>query len=173
MTSNVNYFPECYADTALISFLDVNKKQIKHQKSIGNVNKAHKTYSQNTHLTILALIDGDKNFQDFEYLNSWPIQFEKEYYSIRKHAKAFHYALVVKPAFEKFILNLASEIQINPMDFKLPTDPEIMHNLITTDLEVAKNQQFRSFVKKILYHPQYAYLRNFLLDPTQHFWEAV
>ena len=143
MIQNKHIIPECFADTLLVESLGFVKPN--HQKNISQVIK----FSTNSiYRFSFGIIDDDKNK---------PPKLEKEFekitetYGLRLYQRknASNYLIVLKPAFEKWVLFAAEMAGVKPEDLNLPKDLKEFGKL-TKRVNIGENKEFKSFLKKII-----------------------
>lgn len=113
-----NYIiPECYVDTNLIETL-VKAQGCNHQKGCNQVCKVMK--EKFAERFAVGIIDADRRRPS--YLAEFNKIGERGHLQVLKHSVRPHFIILISPAIDQFILDLASEQNINLQNFNLPSD---------------------------------------------------
>lgn len=118
--------PECYVDTNLMNVL--LNKSCNHQKGCATVCKTLDVKLSDQFA--IAVIDKDKKepkaLEKFEQIG------ESEHIIVSKHQTKPHYLIQIKPAIEVFILDAATELNVNLSDYGLPTELNELRKITKT-----------------------------------------
>jgi hypothetical protein len=118
MNKDLHFIPECYVDTNLVeTLLSVfnTPVAVNHQKGCNTVantmiKKLHDDFA-------VGIIDNDK--QKHSYTLEFVEIGRSEHLVITKHKQRPHFFIIINPAMECFILDVADRKQINMSDFDL------------------------------------------------------
>lgn len=109
-----NLLTECFADTALIEILGFRNPYHVHGNSEVFVNRKHPKYKNRT---FIGVIDDDKrkdkDFEKFEEIES------EGKTKLFKHPDCRHYIILISPAFEGWIDDIADRLGIERPKYKL------------------------------------------------------
>ena len=118
--------PECYVDTNLMNVL--LNKSCNHQKGCATVCKTLDVRLSDQFA--IAIIDKDKKepkaVEQFEQIA------ESEHIIVSKHQTRPHYLIQIKPTIEVFILDAATELNVNLSDYGLPTELNELRKITKT-----------------------------------------
>ena len=117
---NLQFVPECYAETELVKLIFDNINYLNHGEGIHSVSSILKKPDVENYINI-GFIDNDKKnippyFDEFIEIDKHPSIIFK------KHPNTNDYILVANPAIERFILSQLLEINKQPSDYGLPND---------------------------------------------------
>jgi len=143
----VRFIPECHADTALVRFLSGDFPNIDHESGIGNVVNNFKTV-KDQRFRLVGVVDDDRRKPP--YLDDFQIIQSSDNVSLQKKPSAEHYIIVIKPAFEKFLLNDAESVGISLADFNLPASLKPLCKE-TKKPQIEKNEDFLNLLSKLKY----------------------
>ena len=163
MKGNIEFVPECYADTALLKIIfKIPVDKVNHADGIHKVAKAMIAQKENYNKVVVGLVDNDKKnlpryFDDFITLES------DNGILFKKKPNTNHFLIMICPEFEKWILESAKIVNVNPKDYDIPLNPKILHNR-TQLINVAKDSKLMDFIKEIKAKkaPSFEKLRNIL-----------
>jgi len=134
------------ADKVVVKFLCRNLDvKIDIADGIGNVSNQ---MQDNTF--VIGVVDNDKNkpkpkyFDNFFLCKTKSDTFWKSF--ISNGCK--HHLLIINPAMEKWLLNAASKVGVNPENFNLPVDLKQFCSLTKT-LSIRTNTDFQNFLDAI------------------------
>lgn len=135
--------PECHADTLLIRLMGFERPA--HKYSIGAVANAMKDGYKNR--AAVGVIDNDKGnipkyFDDFE-TESKTSNFIFKHLPDKKR-----FLVVVTPAFESCIFNIAEELRVNPADYGFKSMKQFKN--ATKDKNVQNNQNVKQFLNTLI-----------------------
>jgi hypothetical protein len=140
---SLNILPECYADTQMINTLGF--KKVNHCDSIGEVaNTMIKNYKNKL---AIGIIDRDKPGWVPSYFNDFQVYKTIGNIEIKKLVDTKHYIVVVAPALESYLLDLASSLDI-PIDKYGFKDLNSLKR-ITKSKKLPKNEKFKSFLNSL------------------------
>ena len=134
---------------ALLLFFKAPKKKTDKSDNLSKVNKAMEASKNNFNKIQVALIDDDKKTHQTPYLNEFE-KVKQEDDLILKQSKENpnQKVILMQPASEKWVLNSAKSVEVNPKDFKLPEELENFTK-VTKKGGIEKNQDFNQFLKAI------------------------
>jgi hypothetical protein len=145
MSSNNCIIPECYIDSCLIEvLLQANRDHVNHKKGNGTVANEMKNKFANDFC--VGIIDEDR--KDLDYLNEFDLVSETNYLKLRKHKRANHYIIQVRPVIEKWMMSICSEFGIPMNKFDLP-DNWIDLVRISKSVTSKHDQRFIRLFKKM------------------------
>lgn len=152
----IRFIPECHADTALMRIFVDNHDLIDHQAGLNEVANEMKNVKDKSY-TLIGLIDDDKTkppyFHDFEVLKD-----SCKYVLFKKKPNLEHFLIIIRPAFERFLIENAKDLSIDLNSFGLDNDMRILKKFtkkenIKTDpnfkglLQTMKEQKAEAFVE--------------------------
>ncbi|MBC7495130.1 MAG: hypothetical protein H7221_09000 [Flavobacterium sp.] len=147
--AELNIIPECYVDTKVAEILGQAKGKYNHQKGCGNV--ANKMIRLNNS-ECLGIIDEDLNKgAKAAYFSEFNVVLQTESLILKIHKQRKHYLILIRPEIEKWLMNDANAIGINPShkDYNLPADLQGFKE-VTKIKDIDKNEGFKNFVKKLI-----------------------
>lgn len=128
MKVNLTIIPECYTDTNLVETITNSFNGFNHQKGCNNVSGIMQSKLSGSFA--LGIIDKDKN--EINYLTQFVQVIQKGDLFLFKHPQKHHYIIQISPAIEKFILKSAEEVKINPAEFGIPDNIELLKKVTKT-----------------------------------------
>jgi hypothetical protein len=121
---------ECNPDKALISFLGIPNKEIKHANGKGNIcNQLAK--SQN----VKGMIDEDPSSPQPSYMKRLMLHSHEHNVRMLYDKNANNYMIVLCPTLEEWILKAVKQAGVDPGAFGLPTEAKELHQMINTKLD--------------------------------------
>ncbi len=147
MSSCLQLLPECEGNTLLIEMLGY--KNPNHSSNIGAVaNKMQKDFKNRT---AIGIIDKDKSsvpsyFKEFTIIDSF------DYLELKKHAEREHYAILLIPAFEDFILKIADDVGVSFTTYKFNTEKYFREQCKKQNTR--SNQNLKNFLGTIINQKQ-------------------
>jgi len=143
---NLQFVPECYAETELVKLIFDNIDYLNHGEGIHSVSTILKKEDVHNYINI-GFIDNDKKnippyFDEFIVLDENPCVVFK------KHPNTNDYILVAKPAIERFILSQLSEINKQPSDYDLPNDFKDFRKVLKS-IRIQHNQNYKNMIRDI------------------------
>ncbi|WP_153798073.1 hypothetical protein [Foetidibacter luteolus] len=144
----LNIVPECFVDTRLAEIVSQSAKKYNHQHGHGNVaSKMQLTLAESP---ALGIIDEDTTkVRKANYFSDF-IQLKDEYsLKLKKHLLRAHYLIVICPAIEKWLLQAASGVNVDPVAFNLPHELAGFAQISKVD-DISKNINFYRFVKELI-----------------------
>ena len=141
MSRHLNIIPECHADTLPVEI--AGYKNPNHQANNSEVIRVMETSFKNR--KAIGLIDNDKvkarNFDHFAIT-------EKENdLTLLAHPNAYHFLIMVTPAFERWVFNAAQKTGIDPNKYGFKTMKYFKAK--SKNINVASDQQFKQFLNAI------------------------
>lgn len=117
---DIQFVPECYAETEMVKTVFANGGYFNHAAGIHVVSKVLKKKDVENYVNV-GFIDNDKKnvppyFDEFETVD------ENDALIFKKHPGTNDYVIVAKPAIEKFLLSQLDELNKKPSDYDLPDD---------------------------------------------------
>ncbi len=142
MDSWLQLLPECEGNTLLIEMLGY--KNPNHTSNIGQV--AKKLQDNFTNRTAIGIIDKDKSsipsyFRAFDLIDSF------DYLEFKKHPEKSHYIIMLIPAFEDFILQVADDIDVSIKNYKFNTEKYFREQCKKQNTR--SNQNLKNFLNTI------------------------
>ena len=145
----LNIIPECYVDTKVAEILGQAKGKYNHQKGCGNVaNKMIRLKDSEC----LGIIDEDVNKgAKAAYFSEFDVVLHNASLILKVHKQRKHYLILIRPEIEKWLMNDANAIGINPSheDYKLPNDLEGIKEM-TKIKDIDNNEGFKNFIKRLI-----------------------
>ncbi len=146
---NVQFVPECYAETELVKLVFDKIDYLNHGEGIHSVSKILKKEDVTNYLNV-GFIDNDKKnippyFDEFVLLEEHP------FVMFKKHLITNDYVFVAKPAIEKFILSQLDEIGKKPSDYNLPNDFKLFRKKLKS-MQIKNNEGFKLLILDIKAH---------------------
>jgi hypothetical protein len=145
--SEIQFIPECNADTALLLALGIPDSYINKADNNSKIAKSMISQSRHYHKRLIGLTDLDKKnipsyFGQFEEIRSGHDIFYK------KKSDCQHFLIFLKPAVEKWLLKAASKVDISISDFGFQSDVKVLKNE-TTHIKIRDDKNFRNFILAI------------------------
>ncbi len=134
--------PECYADTLLISLLGFKKPT--HKFGIGGVAKVMKSDFKNK--TAIGVIDDDN--KQPTYFKSFQTEQRTRNFIFKYAPEKKHFLVVITPAFERCIFNIAEELDVEPEKYGFKTEKQFRN--ASKDVNVHKNQNVKQFLNTLI-----------------------
>lgn len=143
----LNIVPECYVDTKVAEIVGQIKK-CNHQHGSGDV--ANELLRKLANNIALGIIDEDKHKgQKAKYLLEFKPIAENNGLILQKHPQRQHYIILVCPEIEKWLMGNAKAVNVNPVDYTLPTELKGLIKL-TKIKNIDKNEGFLRFIKHLI-----------------------
>ena len=140
METHFSILPECYADTVLIEIAGF--KHPNHQPSIGQVANSMKKRPKTK---LIGVVDDDKNKP--AYFSQFVLLEEKDRLSKYKHPDREHYLIILSPAFEKWIYDAATDVNVDPEKYGFKSMKRFKN--ATKNQFVSNNQEVKRFLNDI------------------------
>ncbi len=160
--TTLNIVPECYADTRLVEILTESKK-CNHQKNIGQV--ANEFLTRLKDISCLGIVDDDKKSIPKYFTEEFQVVTEVAGLKLHKHKERSQFLIYISPALESWLLTAASMVKLNPSDFGLDDEMQMLKST-TKSMHLAKNQDFTRFIKALVKKeaPSIILLKKWLMD---------
>jgi hypothetical protein len=114
MPDHIRLYPECHADTALITYFVSDSRLIEHAAGINEVSKSLELVKSDA-TTLVGIVDNDKHKP--RYLSSFET-IEEVNKICFKHKRNFNqYLIIIDKAIETFLLWNASQVGANVVDY--------------------------------------------------------
>ena len=145
--TELSIVPECYVDTKIAEIIGQTRK-CNHQHGCGNVAKQLITRLKDK--IALAIVDEDNNkgprpkyFLEFKQID------EENNLILKKHKERNQYLILICPEIERWLMENANAVNINPLDFNLP---ENLYGFkqITKRKNIDINIEFYQFIKELI-----------------------
>jgi hypothetical protein len=117
MPDRIRLYPECHADTALITFLFKDKQLIEHAAGINEVSKSLETVKSDA-VTLLGIIDNDKHKP--RYLRHFELIEEINKLCFCHKPESNQYLIIIDKAVETFLLWNALQVNVILSDYGFP-----------------------------------------------------
>lgn len=148
-TTELKIIPECYVDTRVAEIASNASKKYNHQHGCGDV--ARELMKRKDSIC-LGIVDEDKNkgprakyFSEFINLR------EENSLVLKRHIERKQYLILICPEIEKWLMNDAIAVQINPGDIKYGLPPSLKgFTSMCKTKDIDKNDGFYRFVKHLL-----------------------
>jgi hypothetical protein len=144
---NIEFAPECYADTTLIKFLKVSPKIINHCDGISKVAKAMEKQAD-FNKVIVGIVDNDKKNIPHYFDEFTEVVKEERNLLLKRKPTSNHYLIYLCPEFEQWILNCSREVGLMVGDYNLPDNPKLLHH-ITQRENISQNKDFMRLLNDI------------------------
>jgi hypothetical protein len=119
MPDHIRLYPECHADTALITFLFGDNRLIEHAAGINEVSKSLETVKSDA-VTLLGIVDSDKHKP--RYLHHFePLEEINKLYFCHK-PESNQYLIIIDRAIETFLLWNALQVNLTLSDYGFPIE---------------------------------------------------
>jgi len=138
-------YVECYADFALVRCLGVSKREITHAFGKSRVCKRLKKTSNSK-----GLIDEDPSKHQPPYLKKFQIREDLSLFKIRIlfDSTRNNSVIVLCPRLEEWVLNAAKEANLDMAKYRLPNDPEKLHEILSSASR-SENNEIKKFQKLV------------------------
>jgi hypothetical protein len=134
--------PECYVDTAFVEMLGF--KEPNHQAGISRVSTVLERKLAST--KAMGFIDNDKRKTD--YIRQFELIDQVNQLRLFKHPKRTHFLVAVDPAMDRFIFNLAQNLEIKLSKYRFPSDfPGFLER--TKKVTIISDPYFKNFLNAI------------------------
>jgi 16S rRNA C967 or C1407 C5-methylase (RsmB/RsmF family) len=138
-------------ERAILNFLKIPAKFIADSLN-GNTGieaLMRKRQEKDFHKTLVGITDEDPKKITPRMFDEFVEEKNENFITLKKHPHyTNHYLIIIKPEFEKWLIETASEVNINMYDFDLPDNPKELKK-ITRKREITKNENFKNFLKEI------------------------
>jgi hypothetical protein len=143
---NIQFVPECFAETELVKVLFDNNGYLNHGEGIHNVSRILKKDDVHNYVNV-GFIDNDKKnvppyFDEFTTLE------ENDQLIFKKHPGTNDYVVVAKPAIERFILSQLTELGKNPSDYNLPDNFQLFRKKLKS-MRIQHDEGFKTLLSDI------------------------
>lgn len=123
MSRNLCIIPECYIDSSLVEIiLDAGKNHVNHQKGNGTV--ARTMENKFADGFCIGVLDEDR--KPLSYLQDFEVKKQNDFLKLFKHKSRHHYVVQIRPAVERWLLNICEKYEIELDEFELPTEFEAL-----------------------------------------------
>ncbi|GAB4045042.1 hypothetical protein [Spirosoma litoris] len=123
MPDPIRLYPECHADTALITYFVSDNRIIEHSAGINEVSKSLQTVRSDATI-LLGIVDNDKHKP--RYLREFETIEESNKVCFKHKPASNQYLIIIDKAIETFLLWNASQVNINVVDYGLSTDVRVL-----------------------------------------------
>jgi hypothetical protein len=148
--TELNIVPECYVDTKIAEILGEAKRKYNHQHSCGDVsNELQKRLREKI---ALGIIDEDKGKGSVpKYFSEFATIVQENNLILKVHEVRKHYLIIVCPEIEKWLLEDAKKVNINPSDEEYNL-PDKLGGLIQISKirDIDRNDGFKKFIKVLI-----------------------
>lgn len=114
MPDRIRLYPECHADTTLITYFMADSQIIEHSAGINEVSKSLETVRSDATM-LVGIVDNDKHKP--RYLQQFELISEENKVCFRHKPKSNQYLIIIDKAIESFILWNAAQVNINVADY--------------------------------------------------------
>jgi len=130
---------ECEPDKALVKALGVPRKEIRHMFSKGNVcNRLEKSKSSK------GMVDEDPESAQPSYIGKLKPFSSRHGIKVLLDERNQNYLIVLCPRLEDWVLNVTKEVNIDVLEYGLPSDPNKLHEVLNIKLG-----KFKDIIDKI------------------------
>lgn len=157
--------PECYVDTNVVSTL--LEAAVNHQHSCTKVvGVIQNTFSNKF---AVGIIDNDKH--KMGYATKCDEIAHTQHLTLKKEPNQSHFLILVSPAIDKFLLDCASEQNVDPAQFSLPSELKAFtkeSKAVTSNTD----PRFTKLVKAIAANKEITALKNALTHLCDNTFQA-
>ncbi len=143
MIDGRNVLPECHADTLLIRLMGFEHPT--HQDSIGAVANAMKDRYKNK--AAVGVIDDNKGSIP-KYFDDFQTESRTGNFIFKHLPDKKRFLVVVTPAFESCMFNIAEELEVNPIKYGFKSLKQFKN--ATKDENVHNNQNVKQFLNTLI-----------------------
>ncbi|GAB3715353.1 hypothetical protein GCM10027592_55870 [Spirosoma flavus] len=119
MPDHIRLYPECHADTALITYFVSNQQIIEHAAGINEVSKSLETVRSDA-TVLIGIVDNDKHKP--RYLRQFEPIDEQNKVSFLHKPNSNQYLIIIDKAIETFLLWNALQVNLNVANYGFNTD---------------------------------------------------
>lgn len=119
MPDRIRLYPECHADTALISSFIKNPLIIEHAAGINEVSKSLETVKSDA-VVLIGIVDNDKHKP--RYLRTFQTIEESDKVCFQHIPGLNQYLIIIDKAIETFLLWNAAQVGLNMADYRFSSD---------------------------------------------------
>ena len=135
MPERIRLYPECHADTALITHFIPNTHIIEHAAGINEVSKSLETVRSDATI-LLGIVDNDKHKP--RYLQVFETIEEQDKICFKHKPESNQYLIIIDKAIETFLLWNALQVNLNVADYGFSLEVRLLgaklkSQLIETD----------------------------------------
>jgi hypothetical protein len=136
MPDRIRLYPECHADTALITYFIHNSQIIEHSAGINEVSKALETAKSDATI-LLGIVDNDKHKP--RYLREFETIDESNKVCFKHRQDSNQYLIIIDRAIETFLLWNAAQVSIKVTDYGFNSEikqfgAQLKRQAVETDL---------------------------------------
>lgn len=157
--------PECYVDTNLIEYLLNAGVNYQHccSKVVGQLNT---TFAERF---AVGIIDKDK--VELGYIKECEPIAKTPHLTLLKHKERCQYLITIAPAVDRFLLDCAEGLNVDPTRFEIPSD---LKNFTKLSKSITSNtdQRFKALFSAIQEHEEIHCLRETLVYLCQKKYNA-
>ena len=150
--TELNIVPECYVDTKIAEILGQAKRKYNHQHGYGDVSNEMQ-HNRLKEQIALGIIDEDKYKGPArkKYFAEFNLVIQENNLILKKRHSRKHYLILICPEVEKWLLEDAKKIDINPSDadYNLPNELKGFTKLSKIK-DIDKNEGFKKFIKALI-----------------------
>lgn len=165
--NEMNFIAEGYADIALLAFFGIPVKKRNRAAGIHGVAASMKNQQKYFHKTLVGFVDADKKntpryFDEFKKVD------ERDGLSLHTKLNTKQHLITLHPAFEQWLINSASSVELKPSGFGLPDDLDRLIRVTKRD-DIGKNQDFLDLLQAIrkAKAPSFVTLQAWLKKPVK------
>lgn len=119
MPDRIRLYPECHADTALITYFIVDPLTIEHAAGINEVSKSLETVKSDS-IILIGIVDNDKHKPRF--LRSFQTIEESNKVCFQHIPESNQYLIIIDKAIETFLLWNAAQVNLNIVEYGFAAD---------------------------------------------------
>ncbi len=123
MPDRIRLYPECHADTTLITHFITNPLIIEHAAGINEVSKSLETVKSDA-VALIGIVDNDKHKP--RYLRTFQTIEESDKVCFQRKPGANQYLLIIDKAIETFLLWNAAQVGLNMADYTFSSDIRLL-----------------------------------------------
>jgi len=144
--TELNIIPECYVDTKVAEILGQASKKYNHQHGCGDVANELKKNDR----IALGIIDEDKDKgPSAKYFSEFEIIRGENNLILKKHKNRKQYLILICPEIEKWLLQDAIRVKVNPGDYNLKNNL-VGFKQVSKIKDLDKNEGFYRFIKALI-----------------------
>jgi hypothetical protein len=148
--TELNIVPECYVDTKIAEIVGQAKRKYNHQHGCGDVSKV--LQKQLKDKIALGIVDEDLGKGPVaKYFLEFNLVVKENNLILKKHQTRKHYLILICPEVEKWLLEDAKNVSIDPSDpeYNLPGNLNGFIQ-ISKEKDIDRNEGFKKFIKTLL-----------------------
>jgi hypothetical protein len=146
----LNIVPECYVDTKIAEIVSQAKRKYNHQHGCGDVSKL--LQKQLKDKVALGIVDEDSDKGPVaKYFLEFNLVIKENNLVLKKHKTRNHYLILICPEVEKWLLEDAKSVGIDPSDSEYNLPDSLKEFIkISKEKDIDRNEGFKKFIKTLV-----------------------